>query len=152
VKEFAAFCLLLVITFPAGALEDGQVMYTGGTVPTLQAGVLGRFDTTSQTALSFEYGGNKLAILYAKIDSFEYSQQVARHLGVLPAIAVGLVKKRQRKHFFQIRYHDEGNLSQVAVFEVPKQMPPTLLATLQTRAPQGCKPSYVARYGRQNSR
>src|SRR5437879_12460139 len=37
----------------------------------------------------------KLEILFAKIDSFEYSQEVARHLGVLPAIAVGLIRDRK---------------------------------------------------------
>jgi hypothetical protein len=64
---------------------------------------------------------------------------VARHLGVLPAIAVGLVKKRQRRHYFRISYRDENGVVQVVVFEVPKNMPRTLLPILQTRAPQGCK-------------
>lgn len=144
-KKLAALCLLLAMSLPAGAVEDGQVIYAGGTVPALQAGVLGRLDTTSETMLSFEYAGNKLVIPYARIESFQYYEQVARHLGVLPAIAVGLVKRRQRKHFFQISYRDGGNSGQVAVFEVSKQMPQTLSAILQTRSPQGCKPSYVTR-------
>jgi hypothetical protein len=82
----------------------------------------------------------RLAIPYASIDSYEHSQQVAHHLGVLPAIAVSLVKKRQRKHFLRIAYHDESKTPQVAIFEVPKKMPLTLLAILQQRAPQGWKP------------
>ena len=86
-----------------------------------------------------------MAIPYAKVDSFEYTNQIARHLGVLPAIAVGLVKKRQRRHFFQISYHDENNLSQVVVFEVSKQMPQALLAVLQIRSPQACKPRVVTK-------
>ena len=137
-KRFAGLFLLLVLAVQAGAVENGQVRYAGGTVPALQVGMLGRLDTTSQTMLSFEYTGNKLVIPYAKIETFEYSEKVARHLGVLPAMAVGLVRKRQRKHFIQISFHDENNLSQVAVFEVPKHMPQTLLAVLQSRAPQGC--------------
>lgn len=144
-KKLAAFCLLFVLSLPASAVEDDQVMYAGGTVSSLQAGVLGRLNYTSETTLSFEYAGNKLLIPYAKIDSFEYSQQVARHLGVLPAMAVGLLRKRQRRHFFQISYRDESNRSQVAVFEVSKRMPQTLLAVLQLRSPQGCKPAHVAR-------
>jgi hypothetical protein len=160
-KKLGAVCLLLVMSLPAGAVEDGQVMYAGGTIPALQAGVLGRFDTTSETVLSFEYGGNKLVIPYAKIDSYDSYEQVARHLGVMPAIAVGLVKKRQRRHFFQIRYHDESNLGQVAVFEVSKQLPRTLLAVLQTRSPQAhppqtpspatCNPSNVTKCDEKNS-
>jgi hypothetical protein len=64
---------------------------------------------------------------------------VTHHLGVLPAIAVSLVKKRQRKHFLRIAYHDEFKTPQVAIFEVPKKMPLTLFAILQQRAPQGRK-------------
>jgi hypothetical protein len=142
-KKFAALCLLLVISLPADALENGQVMYTGGTVPALQAGVLGHLDTTSQTALSFEYGGNNLVIPYAKIDSFEHSAPVARHLGILPVIVVTLFRVRQRKHFIQISYRDETNSTQVAIFEVSKHAPRALFAVLQTRSPQGCKPPYI---------
>ena len=82
----------------------------------------------------------RLVIPFATIDSYECSQQVAHHLGVLPAIAVGLVKKRQRKHYLRIAYHDESKTPQVAIFEVPKNMPLTLLAILRERAPEGCKP------------
>jgi len=73
--------------------------------------------------LSFDYSGGKLIIPFEMIDSFEYSRQVARNLGVLPAIAVGLVKHRQRRHFFRISYHDESKAPQVAIFEVSKEMP-----------------------------
>jgi hypothetical protein len=150
VKKLGTFWLLLIISLPAGAVEGGQVMYAGGTASVLQAGALGSLDTTSETILSFDSAGNKLVIPYSKIDSFSYYEQVARHLGVLPAIAVGLVKKRQRRHFFRISYRDENNLRQVAIFEVSKQMPQTLLAVLQTRSPQGCKPSYLTRCNQGN--
>jgi hypothetical protein len=143
VKKLAAFCLLMVMSLPTGAVEGEQVKYMGGTVADLHSGTLGRLDTTSATMLTYEYSGNKLVIPYAKIDSFEYSVDVARHLGVLPAMAIAPLRKRQRRHFFRISYHDESNVSQVAVFEVPKRMPRTLLAVLQVRAPQGCKSSYL---------
>lgn len=144
-KKFAAFCLFLVLSLPAGAVEDGQVMYAGGTVAGMQAGAIGRLDTASENMLSFDAAGNKLAIPYAKIDSFEYSEKVARHLGVLPAIAVGLVKKRQRKHFFAISYRDDTDSSQVVVFEVSKQLPQTLLAVLKFRSPQACQVTQKAK-------
>jgi hypothetical protein len=140
VKKLVAFCLLLVISLPAAAVEAGHVQYLGGTVSSLPSGALGRLDTTSDTLLTFEYAGNKLVIPYAKIDSFEYHEEVARHLGVFAAIAVGLVKKRQQKHFVQISYRDENNSSQAAVFEVSKHMPQTLLAVLRTRSPQAWRP------------
>jgi hypothetical protein len=139
VRELAAISLLLIIAVPAGAIEDGQVMCVGGSLSGLQAGLVGHLDMTSATALTFEYAGNKVTIPYANIDSFRYYDQVARHLGVLPAIAVGLVKKRQRRHFVQISYRDDSNSIQVVIFEVSKHMPRALLGVLQVRAPQGCR-------------
>jgi hypothetical protein len=139
-KRLTTLCLLLAIAWPAAAVEEGQVIYLGGTAPTLKEGAIGRLDTSSSASLKFESAGGKLEIPFAKIDSYTYSQEVARHLGVLPAMVVGMVKKRQRRHFFRISFHDEANAPQVAVFEVPKQMPKTLLAVLQARAPQSCKP------------
>jgi hypothetical protein len=138
-KRILALSLLLVIPLATPAVEDGQVLYVGGTAVGLKEGVTGKLDTNSPTALSFDYSGSKLVIPFEMIDSYEYSQQVARHLGVLPAIAVGLVKRRQHRHFFRISYHDENNALQVAIFEVSKAMPRTLLAILRVRAPQGCK-------------
>jgi hypothetical protein len=140
-KRMAWLCLLMALPLATIAVENGQVLYAGGTIVSMKEGMIGRLDTTSPAELKFESSGSKLAIPFAKIDSYEYSQQVARHLGVLPAIGVGLVKRRQRKHFLRISYRDESDTSQVAIFEVPKQMPSILLAILQERAPQGCKPS-----------
>jgi hypothetical protein len=144
VKKIAVFCFLLAGVLQAAAIPDGQVRYVGGTVPRLSQGVVGRLDITSETALKFEYSAGKLEIPYAAIESFEYSQPVARHLGVLPAIVVALVRRRQHRHLYRISYHDENGRSQVAIFEVPKQMPRTLQPSLETRAPQGCKPLWSA--------
>lgn len=132
--------LLLLASMAVIAVENGQVMYVSGTVPGVNEGVLGKLDFVSETSLIFaETGGSKLAIPFAKMESYEYSNELAHHLGVLPAIGVGLVKKRQRKHFFRISFRDEKNVPQVAIFAVPKHMPQSLLAVLQLRAPQGCK-------------
>jgi hypothetical protein len=146
-KRILGLFLLVLTPLTTSAVEGGQVMYVGGTVVTLKEGVSGKLDTSSQTVLNFDYSGGKLVIPFEMIDSYEYSQRVARHLGVLPAIAVGLVKRRQRRHFFRISYHDESKAPQVAIFEVSKEMPHTLLAILRVRAPQGCKPQANARCG-----
>ncbi len=147
-KKIVGLCLLLVLPLATIAVEN--VMYAGGTVVTLKEGTIGRLDTTSPTALTFECSGSQLVIPFAKIDSYEYSQQVARHLGVLPAIATGLVRHRQKRHFLRIAYKEENNAQQVAIFEVPKQMPRTLLAILQVRAPWGCKANAAAKCGQPN--
>jgi len=139
-KRFPQFCLFLFFSLSAFALEEGHARYVGGTVPGLTSGVIGRLDTTSTTSLTFARAGNKVEIPYASIESYEYSKDVTRHLGVLPAIAVGLVKMRRHSHYFSISYRTEaGGPAQIVVLEVPKDMPRSLQAILQTRAPQaGC--------------
>lgn len=135
--------LILALTLPAAAMADDHVLYAGGTIVTLKEGTLGVLDSTSASALTFAItatNATKLVIPYSQIESYEYSEPVAHHLGVLPAIAVGLLAHRQHKHIFRITYHDDGAAPQVAIFEVPKQMSRPLLAILQARAPQGCKP------------
>jgi hypothetical protein len=135
VKKLIAVCLLLAAALPAVAVEGGQALYVGGTIPGLNAGVLGHIDTTSNTTLIFEHAGGKVAIPYADITSYEYSKDVAHHLGVLPAIAVGLLKMRRHGHFFRITYQDPSGVFQTVVFEVPKGMPRVLEAVLDARAP-----------------
>ena len=124
--------LLLILSLSAVAADD-SVRYVGGTVPELSADTNGRMDTTSATELRFQRSGKTFAIPYSSVASFDCSKEVARHLGVLPAIAVGIVRMRQHRHFFRISYHDGNGTEQVAIFEVPKQMPRTLQAVLETR-------------------
>lgn len=142
-KRLIGVSLILLSSIMLGAIDGSQVEYIAGTVATVTLGAVGHLDFSSDTTLLFEYSGGSLAIPYAAIQSYDYSQEVAHHLGVAPAIAVGLVKKRQRRHFLRISFRDQANASQVVVLEVPKQMPRMLLAVLQTRSPQGCKPTAV---------
>jgi hypothetical protein len=142
VKRFLPFCFLLLLSLSASAFQGGHAKYVGGTLPGVTAGTVGRLDTTSDTSLIFEHAGNQVEIPYASIESHKYSKEVARHLGVLPTIAVGLLKVRQHRHFFRISYRVPGAAAaQVVIFEVPKQMPRTLEAILQTRAPATRKPA-----------
>ena len=142
-NNIVALCLFLSISLPLLAIEDGQAMYAGGTIAGLHRGAIGRIDTSSKTALTFEYSGSQLSIPYIAMDSFQYSQEVKRHLGVLPAIAIGLIKQRQRRHLFRISYHDEQNFLQVAIFEVSKRMPGTLETILRARVPARPTPCAV---------
>lgn len=137
-RAFIALCWLLVASGVAVAVENGQVMYLGGTVGTIREGTIGRMDMSSGR-LAFLAGRERLEIPFDKIESYVYSQEVARHLGVLPAIGAGLIRRRQRKHFFRISFLDSNGVMEVVVFEVPKGMPRSLLAVLQTRAPRACR-------------
>jgi hypothetical protein len=141
----ALICLVLggVYAKPAFAVEAGQIVYVSGTLA-VPSGTVGSFDTSSPTALMFKFGApgassGETAIEYKNIVAFDYNSELARHLGVLPAIAVGLVRKRERRHFFSFKFTDSSNVTQAVIFEVPKSDPPGLLAILNARAPQSCR-------------
>jgi|SRR6266568_7103810 len=142
-KIFLQVGFVVFLSSSAAALDDGHVRYVGGTAAGVSAGAVGRLDTTSETSVIFEQAGDKLSIPYASIESYEYSKEVTRHLGVLPAVAVGLMKMRRHSHYFRITYRDpSGTVQQIVVFEVPKHMPPTLNAILEARTRGKCKPFY----------
>ena len=145
-KKLMTFCLLFALALPVAAVEDGQVLYAGGTAQTLRTGVVGRLDTTSEISLAFEYSGTRLVIPYSSIQSYQYSTEVTRHLGVLPAIAIGLVKMRRHRHYFRISYLGTDNVAQVAIFEVPKHMPRTLEAVLDARVSKPTRPVPCCRH------
>jgi hypothetical protein len=135
----------LSLAIPALAVDAGEVAYVSGT-SSVPSGTLGILETTSTTTLVFttkssNQSPNKaeIDIPYQGIQSFQYYTEVAHHLGVVPAIAVSLVKRRERRHLFSVSYTDKANTTQVAVFEVSKNAPPGLLAILRARAPQGCR-------------
>ncbi len=136
------WAVLLLISSPSAllAVEGHQVQYVSGTIQGLQEGTLGQLDLTAPENLVFTYPGGQLAIPYTRIESYQYSKKLARRLGVAPTIAVGLVRRRQRNHYFTITYKDTEGRSQVAVLEVSKQMPDTVLAVLKARAPKHCNP------------
>lgn len=134
-KNTLVVVILLVTSFPPLAVDDGQVEYLGGTVPALGVNAVGKLDLTSETVMQFDSAKGKFAIPYSNIDSFEYTQELTHHLGVLPSIAVGLTRTRKHRHYFRIVYHDDSDVSQIVVIEVPKHMPPVLQAVLKARAP-----------------
>jgi hypothetical protein len=138
-RFFAVLLLVILIPLAAYAGEGDNVMYAGGTAAGLMDGSTGKLDLKAPDSMTFESAGTKLVIPYATIDTFEYTRPVARHLGLLPAIAVGMVKKRQRRHYFRFSYRDDAGDLRVALFEVPKQMPPVLLSILAAKAPGRCK-------------
>ncbi len=139
-KRLVGMFLIFALTISAfGLVEGTEVMYVGGTAPNLSEGLIGHLDTTSPTALTFDASGKRLVIPYDKVQSFQYSRQLARHYGALLTVAIVMFKFRQRRHFVTIHYLDETSTQQVAVFEISKEMPRTLMAVLATRAPKGCK-------------
>jgi len=136
--------LLVVFGFSAvvaasAEVYGSQVAYVAGTVPGVQAGVVGVLETTSPDNLVFRASQSTAQIPYARISTFEYHRELRFHIGVLPAIAVGLVKRRDRLHYFTITWKDAQDVPQTALFEVSRHAPEGLLAILRARAPKVCQ-------------
>jgi hypothetical protein len=134
--------LALGLAAPAAAsgVEGSDVLYVGGTIHNVKEGTVGRLDTTVAQALVFEYGGNRLEIPYSSMQRFQYTQKLARRLGVVATVAVVMVKHRQRRHFIEVYFRDAAGVSQVAVFEVAKDRAAPTVAVLNARVARAARP------------
>jgi hypothetical protein len=140
-RKFIATLLTLAFAMPLFAVEGDQVEYIGGTVGAVAPGTSGKIDMANEKEFRFVTATATLAIPYAKLDSYQYTEEVAHHLGVIPTIAIVMIKYRQRRHYFRISYRDENDKPQSVVLEVPKQMPKTINAVLEARVPKACRGS-----------
>jgi len=132
------FSLTLAVPASAWPIFGQQVAYLGGTTPNVKSDEVGSLDTTQREALVFVSGNDRIAIPYDRISSIEYRRDVAIHLGVAPAIAIGILKRRERKHTFSFAYTDNEGTREAAIFEVSKEMPATLISILKAKAPSVC--------------
>lgn len=144
-----ALVLIVALALPAVAdtrrphfTSSTESYYVGGTVPDLREGATGQLRPEGEADLVFEHSGGKVLIPYQSVVSYKYTEELARHLGVVLTVAVVLLKHRQRRHVIEIAYKDKNDKSQVAIFEVPKDKALTMVAVLKTRAPQACQAYY----------
>ena len=137
-RQILSFGLVFMLATTSLAVTPDEVAYIGGTSAAVKSGDFGTLDTTSSTDLVFSTTKGRLSIPYASLQRVEYSKEVLFHLGVAPAIAVSLVKRRERKHVFTLTYSDKEGVQQVAVFEVSKELPAILLPVLNARSPTAC--------------
>ena len=135
----AMLVALLTLSLAAPALaspvEGSDVMYMGGSVSNVKEGTVGLLDLTAAQELVFEHGDRRVAIPYASIQRFQYSQRLARRLGVAATIAVVLVKHRQRRHVIELYFLDANGVNQVAMFELSKDRAAPVVAVLNARVP-----------------
>lgn len=142
-KRLLTALLILSLAVPAFAsgVEGADVKYVSGTIASMMEGVVGRLDTAAGNALVFEHGGSRLEIAYASIQRFQYTQPLARRLGVAATIAVGVVKRRQRRHVVEVYFRDTAGVNQVAIFEVSKDRAGSIVAVLNARVSRPARPS-----------
>ena len=131
-------CAVLLLFISCTAIAQTQVRYLGGTLDNSKVGTQGRLDLSAPGAITYETGKSRFTIPYDQIVSYQYSQEVSHHLGVVPAIAVGLLKHRQRRHVFTIVYLNDQQTKQIAVFEVPKQAAESVKAVLDAKGVHTC--------------
>jgi hypothetical protein len=140
-KKLMAMTLILVLAAgnaPALDVKGMEATYTSGTVPGVRLGVDGTLGTTSPTALEFHSGSGDFSVPYAGITAARCREENRFRLGVLPAIAVGLIKARSKRHLMTITWNDERGVSQAAIFETSKVKSQALLTILRVRSPQIC--------------
>ena len=140
-KRMVVIAALMWATAAFAATEP-QVIYLGGTSKVV-AGSSGAFDATNAEQLMFDSSGGKLAIPYRSVVSFESSTKLAHHMGALPLVAVGLVAPLHRRHYLRITYRDEQQVMQVAIFELGKNVPRTIVPILEARGPKQCNTPYT---------
>jgi hypothetical protein len=134
-RSVAVMSLLLVC---GGAMraEQVDVTYVCGTIQAISAEASSKLDTTSPSALELQAGTSQTAIPYAAITGYEYREENRFRLGVLPAIAVGALKARTKRHLITITWKDEAGVAQTATFDATRDGGAGLVKVLEARAPQ----------------
>jgi hypothetical protein len=84
--KWLAFAVLL-LSVCSMAAEAGQVRYLGGTLDNSIVGAIGHLNLSSERSMTYETGKSRFTIPYERIVSYQYTEEVTHHLGVLPSIA-----------------------------------------------------------------
>jgi len=150
-KKLAPIILAMAATLgavQAFALEGDEITYVSGTAQNVKEGSMGHVDSSSAVALEFRSASGQLSIPYTGIIAYQYREEAKYHLGVLPAIAVGLFAPWAKRHFVTITWHGERDAAEVATLELSKSSSETLLALLRARATEACKPGSRQTCGR----
>lgn len=128
----ATLMLLAFAGISAHAASIPSVTFIGGSTPSLTTNTTGTLDT-GPDQIVFQWKGGALDIPYAQIQNFSYREKKTVHLGLLPLIAVLLIRPEAQRHIVSLTYLDPSGQKQVAIFEVPKQASDTLPVILQER-------------------
>jgi hypothetical protein len=142
-SALALAVLMALMGLPASALEPNQAVYIGGSAA-VAPDTVGTVDTTSPTALVFNFkepdgATAQIAIDYTHIRNICATNEVTHHLGVAPAIAVGLLAVRQRRYFLTITWTDDAGVAQAVEIEVAKREQQPLATVIRARMLQHCQ-------------
>ncbi|HWG22406.1 MAG TPA: hypothetical protein VG225_17920 [Terracidiphilus sp.] len=121
---------------PAGVAEEMDAVYRYGTESAIADGSAGKLDTSSMSGMNFHAGSAQFSIPWSGIERAKYCETNRFRLGVLGAIAVGLVKARSKRHLVTLTWNDEHAVAQTVTFEVSKEKSAALWSALRVRGPQ----------------
>ena len=131
-------CAVVMLSISCMGISQTEVRYLGGTLDNSKVGSQGQLDLSAPGSITYATGKSHFTIPYEQIVSYQYNEEVSHRLGVLPSIAVGLLKHRQHRHVFTIVYLNDQLTKQVAVFEVPKQAAESVKAVLDAKGIHTC--------------
>jgi hypothetical protein len=144
-KTIAVAAILAMIGWDtsAFALNGFEVTYVTGTVQGANQGIAGVLENTAANELHFQGNASEFSIPYTKIRSYQYREETRFHLGVLPAIAVGMVKARSKIHTVSIAWQGERGVSEVVTLQMSKHTAEGLMTLLRARAERACQPAWA---------
>jgi CDP-diacylglycerol--glycerol-3-phosphate 3-phosphatidyltransferase len=128
----SAALILALVTVSAHAASIPSVTFIGGSTPGIAASTTGALETGADQ-IAFQWQGGSFSIPYAQIQNFSYREKKTVNLGLLPLIAVVLIRPQPQRHIVSITFLDTSGQKQVAIFEVPKQAGDILPVVLQER-------------------
>ena len=128
----------MLMSAPAMAMDGPEAHYLNGTAQGVKEGSIGTVDTTVAKELTFHAGAEGFSIPYDSVKFYRYQEEKRFRLGVLPAIAVGLVKARSLRHLVTISWKREAGVAEVVTLEASKDDALGLIALLRARAPRAC--------------
>lgn len=142
-RAFTPIFLVMLTAVAAGSAlaATGQpATYVSGSLPGAKPGSVGTLDMTALATLDFRSSdGSQLSIPFAAIGKYEYREESKVHLGVLPAIAVALVKKRAKVHFITMVWKGNRGVTEVATLEMSNTAANGLMTLLRARVPNACR-------------
>jgi hypothetical protein len=149
--------VLAISLFAAGcaasqAQQAQDIIYLRGTVKAVKEGSAATIDKTSTAGLAIQAGETQFSIPYDKIKSFNFHEESQFHLGVLPAIAVGLFAPWAKLHFVTVTWTGEDDTPEVITLQAPKSTVQGLVEVMRARATVACQPDghgYAAGCGTQ---
>ena len=124
----------IVLALPAMAAAPGvKTQFIGGTLAGISPKSDARLDLTGSEALSFRCGKIDLTVVWSRINTVEYGQNVSRRYAAGILISPVLLLSKSRKHFVTIGYEDTGGQQQALVLRVDKGDIRSVLASLEAR-------------------